>query len=243
VTGTAGSERFFGGSGVTQPINLRGSWCSYHRGPLYLFASRSLEAAVQLRPVGPRAALVEVGDTAAALALAHWAREQELAQDVVPGASTVLFDGLVGSPDALAERLAAGFPRQAAAATRRVEIEVTWDGADLDVVAEVWGCPTDEVGERLSGLELVSAFCGFAPGFAYLAGLPPALAVRRRETPRTRVPAGSVALAGEWCGIYPDASPGGWQLVGHTDAVLWDATRDDPALLAPGTRVAFVTRR
>jgi KipI family sensor histidine kinase inhibitor len=198
---------------------------------------------MKLRPVGPHAVLVEVADTAAALALAQWARDQDLALDVVPGAAAVLLDGVV-ELDFISDALADWRPgRVQSAATRRVEIEVTWDGADLDAVAEAWGCPSDEVGERLSGLELVSAFCGFAPGFAYLAGLPPALAVRRRETPRTRVPAGSVALAGEWCGIYPDASPGGWQLVGHTDAVLWDATRDEPALLAPGTRVGFVTRR
>ena len=88
----------------------------------------------------------------------------------------------------------------------------------------------------------MAAFCGFAPGFAYLTGLPDELAVPRRQTPRTRVPVGSVALAGSWCGVYPTASPGGWQLLGHTDAPLWDVDRPQPALLAPGTRVRFVAR-
>lgn len=197
---------------------------------------------MHLRPVGPHAVLVEVADTAEALALAGWARERGLARDVVPGASSVLFDGLTGSADALRERLSQEVPRPAAATTRRVEIEVTWDGPDLATVAEAWGCASEEVGPRLAACELVSAFCGFAPGFAYLAGLPPELLVRRRESPRTRVPAGSVALGGDWCGIYPVASPGGWQLVGSTDAVLWNPDRDEPALLAPGTRVGLVTR-
>ena len=83
------------------------------------------------------------------------------------------------------------------------------------------------------------AFCGFAPGFGYLTGLPDDLHVPRRATPRTRVPAGSVALAGPYAGVYPQASPGGWQLVGRTDAVLFDVDRDPPALLMPGTTVRF----
>ena len=84
------------------------------------------------------------------------------------------------------------------------------------------------------------AFCGFAPGFAYLAGGDPALRVPRRRSPRTAVPAGSVGLAGEFTGVYPRQMPGGWQLIGRTDAVLWDLDRDPPALLPPGTRVRFV---
>ncbi len=95
---------------------------------------------------------------------------------------------------------------------------------------------------RHTGTTFVAAFSGFAPGFAYLAGLDDEHAVPRLDSPRTRVPAGSVALAGTWCGVYPTASPGGWQLIGHTDARLWDVERDPPALLAPGTRVRFVAR-
>jgi KipI family sensor histidine kinase inhibitor len=91
-----------------------------------------------------------------------------------------------------------------------------------------------------TGTQFSVAFCGFSPGFAYLAGLPARLAVPRRASPRTRVPAGSVALADGWCGVYPQASPGGWALVGTTDVELFDLDRDPPALLTPGTRVRFV---
>lgn len=90
------------------------------------------------------------------------------------------------------------------------------------------------------GTEFTVAFCGFAPGFGYLTGLPSRYDVPRRATPRTAVPAGSVALAGPYTGVYPRSSPGGWQLIGTTDAVLWDHTRVPAALLAPGTRVRFV---
>ena len=93
---------------------------------------------------------------------------------------------------------------------------------------------------RHGGIEFVSAFCGFAPGFAYLAGLPEEYAVPRLDSPRSRVPVGSVGLAGSWCGVYPSESPGGWRLLGHTDLTLWDPDRSEPALLAPGTRVRFV---
>ena len=91
-----------------------------------------------------------------------------------------------------------------------------------------------------AALELEVAFCGFSPGFAYVSGLPPELAVPRLETPRPRVPAGAVGIAEAWTGIYPTASPGGWRLLGHTDVALWDVDRDPPALLSPGTRITIV---
>jgi KipI family sensor histidine kinase inhibitor len=121
-----------------------------------------------------------------------------------------------------------------------VEVPVHYDGPDLAQVAQLTGLDEAEVVRRHTGGDYRSGFCGFAPGFAYLTGLDPALHVPRRDDPRTRVPAGSVALADEFTAVYPRDSPGGWQLVGHSDIVLWDVERDPPALLAPGTPVRFV---
>nr|WP_272917541.1 allophanate hydrolase subunit 1 [Nocardioides flavescens] len=187
---------------------------------------------------GATAVLAEVAGPDQAQSLAAYARQAGLtALEIVPGATTVLFDGVA---DAGALQRALDGWRPGVVADHEgplVEVPVVFDGPDLAPVAERWD--TDEAGvvERLTGTELVSAFCGFAPGFAYLAGLPAELAVPRLATPRPRVPAGSVAMADTWCGIYPSASPGGWRLVGRTDAALWDPDRTDPALLAPGTRV------
>jgi KipI family sensor histidine kinase inhibitor len=121
-----------------------------------------------------------------------------------------------------------------------VEIPVHYDGPDLPDVAELTGLSPDEVVAAHTGRVWRVGFSGFAPGFAYLVDGDPALQVARRSTSRTRVPAGSVGLAGEFSGIYPRSSPGGWQLIGHTDQVLWDLDRDPPALLRPGLRVQFV---
>lgn len=190
---------------------------------------------MELRPVGPTAVLAEVGDAAEALALATWARGRVAADEIVPAAATVLFDG-VGDVSALAGWTPASAPPPG----ELVEIPVVYDGPDLAFVAARWGTDESGVVRRHTSLEFVAEFCGFAPGFAYLAGLPDDLAVPRLESPRPRVPAGSVGLAGTWCGAYPTASPGGWRLLGRTAAALWDQEREQPALLAPGTRVRFV---
>ncbi len=120
-----------------------------------------------------------------------------------------------------------------------MRVPVRYDGPDLERVAEHWGCSSEEVVARHAATDFTSLFCGFAPGFAYLGGLPDRLSVPRLDTPRTRVEPGSVALADRWCGIYPTASPGGWLVIGTTDTRLWDTEREQPALLAPGTRVRF----
>lgn len=192
---------------------------------------------LQLREVGPTAVLVELPVTAGAgeaAALAAWARGRVTAEEIVPAARTVLFDGV--SPAAV-EIVRSWTPSADAPAGPLVEIPVVYDGPDLDRVAALWGA---DPAQALGALTLTAAFCGFVPGFAYLTGLPPALHVPRLDTPRARVPAGSVAVAGEYCGVYPTASPGGWNLLGTTDARLWDPRADPPALLAPGTRVRFV---
>lgn len=120
-----------------------------------------------------------------------------------------------------------------------VTVDVRYDGEDLDAVAAHAGLTAAEVVAAHTASPWRVAFTGFAPGFGYLVGGDPRLAVPRLDTPRVRVPAGAVALAGRYCGIYPRPSPGGWRIIGSTDAVLWDVDRDPPALLRPGLRVRF----
>jgi KipI family sensor histidine kinase inhibitor len=163
---------------------------------------------------------------------------------VVPATRTVLLtlDRAVTGPQqvaaALLSRTLADAPDPAAG--RLVELPTRYDGPDLAEVAALTGLTEAEVVRRHAASGWTVAFCGFAPGFAYLTGGDPALRVPRRATPRTAVPAGSVGLADGFSGAYPRRMPGGWQLVGRTDAVLWDLDRDPPALLPPGTRVRFV---
>lgn len=121
-----------------------------------------------------------------------------------------------------------------------VEIPVTYDGEDLAEVSRLTGLSERDVVAAHTGQEWTVAFCGFAPGFGYLVGTDDRLHVPRRDNPRTRVPAGAVGLAGEFTGVYPRESPGGWQLIGHTTSPIWDIDRDPPAVLAPGIRVCFV---
>lgn len=190
---------------------------------------------------GDDALLVEVADHHAALALYRAACEAGAAvRDVVPAARSVLLDG-VADLDAVERDLRTWEHAAAPAARPVVEVPTVYDGPDLEEVARAWGMTTAEVVATHTGLEHEVAFCGFSPGFAYCAGLPENLAVPRRHDPRPRVPAGSVAVADRWTGLYPTDSPGGWQLLGRTDLVLWDPDRDPPATLAPGTRVRLVS--
>jgi len=161
------------------------------------------------------------------------------ADEIVPAAASVLFDG-VPDADRLAGVLAGWEPSEEPEPGDLVEVRVTYDGPDLGFVADQWGLTPDEAIAAHCGIEYIASFCGFAPGFSYLSGLPEKRAVPRLDSPRPRVPAGSVGLAGSWCGVYPTESPGGWRIVGTTDAVLWDQVREHPALLEPGTRVRFV---
>ena len=123
-----------------------------------------------------------------------------------------------------------------------VAIPVVYDGPDLTDVASRIDLSVEEVVRRHAAGEYVVAFCGFAPGFGYLTGLDPALCLPRRTVPRTRIPAGSVAVADRFTSVYPSNSPGGWHLLGRTTTVMWDLDRQPPALLAPGTRVRFEAR-
>jgi KipI family sensor histidine kinase inhibitor len=196
---------------------------------------------VQIHRYGADALLVEVDDAAAALALYRAARAEGVpARDVVPAARTVLFSGLEDADLLVAQLAGLASGPAAAVEAPTIDVPTRYDGADLEDVARRWGMTVAETVATHTSLDFVVAFCGFAPGFAYCTGLPAPLAVPRHDDPRPRVPAGSVGLAGEFTGVYPTASPGGWRLLGRTDLVLWDAARDDPATLVPGTRVRFV---
>jgi KipI family sensor histidine kinase inhibitor len=201
---------------------------------------------VNILTFGDAALLVELDDLDEVLRLAAAVRSAgwDGVLDVVPAARTVL---IVTEPGTALEPLVkqvTSLSTSAVSATptdigEPIEIAVTYDGPDLTEVARLTGLSEDEVVEAHTGRPWRIAFGGFAPGFAYLTGGDPRLAVPRRDEPRTTVPAGAVGLAGEYSGVYPRSSPGGWQLIGRTDAVLWDADRDPPALLSPGASVRF----
>ena len=197
--------------------------------------------AVRVLPCGDRALLAEVADLATVAALHAALQRSPLPgqRELVPAARTVLvvLDRPPSDLDAARLRGLALTDAATDVADGAVELPVVFDGPDLAEVASLTGRPVAALVETLTTTELTVAFGGFAPGFGYLTGMP--LSVPRRDTPRTRVPAGSVGLAGPFAGVYPRASPGGWQLVGRTDAVLFDVDRDPPALLSPGTRVRF----
>lgn len=162
--------------------------------------------------------------------------------EVVPAAATVLVGHRPGRGGALGEWLRGVAPLRPSAGAPAgpvVDIDVVYDGADLATVAAATGLGVEEVIRRHSGSEYRCEFCGFAPGFGYLGGLDRALHLPRRESPRTRVPAGAVAIAGPYSAVYPSDSPGGWHLLGRTVVPLWNPTRHPPALLAPGTVVRF----
>jgi KipI family sensor histidine kinase inhibitor len=203
-----------------------------------------------VRDYGDEALLLEFESTAEVLAWNEALADADLlgVLDIVPASRTVLLK-LAGPRyrEPTRQRLAKLRIEQAAVddvtapidQRADVQIDVVYDGADLDEVARLSGLTRDEVVAVHTAAPLRVGFSGFAPGFAYLIGGDERLNVPRRAEPRTRVPAGSVALAGEFSGVYPRESPGGWQLIGRTDAVLWDVERDPPALLTPGTWVQF----
>ncbi|MGI8780306.1 MAG: 5-oxoprolinase subunit B family protein [Solirubrobacteraceae bacterium] len=199
---------------------------------------------MRVLPYGDHALLVELPDLDAVLGLYAALRDDPPpgVVDLVPAARTLLV--VLGSSAADPHRVAAAVraARPAPVAgpgESRVDVPVVYDGEDLEEVAALTGLSSDEVVERHCAPEYVVGFSGFLPGFGYLLGLDPRLRLPRLPTPRVRVPAGSVAVAGDYTGVYPRSSPGGWRLLGRTDLVLFDAEREPPALLAPTTRVRF----
>lgn len=164
------------------------------------------------------------------------------AREVVPGADSVVVEGIAEVEQAVIEVAQWSVLATSGEHDALVELPTIYDGPDLVEVARHWGVGPDEAVLIHTAPTYRVAFCGFAPGFAYCTGLPADREVPRRASPRPRVAAGSVALAGAFTGIYPTPSPGGWQIVGRTTAPLWDLGREEPALLVPGTRVRFVAR-
>lgn len=199
------------------------------------------------RDYGDQALLLEFDSTADVLA---WTATLTAAQllgviDIVPASRTILIKLADPRYQAPTRQRLGSLRLQPGSAPVRpvgpvdVTIDVVYDGADLNEVASLTGLTPDQVVAAHTGTPWQVGFMGFAPGFAYLVGGDARLQVPRRAEPRTAVPPGAVALAGEFSGIYPRQSPGGWQLIGRTDAVLFDVDREPPALLTPGTWVQF----
>jgi KipI family sensor histidine kinase inhibitor len=201
---------------------------------------------MRVLPCGTSALLVEVErlDDVLGLDAAWRAAPPPGVTETVPAARTVLvrYDPSVTDVRTLAPLLSATEPHDATPGEEPepVEIPTLYDGEDLGEVAELAGLTVDEVVAAHEAGRYTVAFGGFAPGFGYMTGLDPRLHVARRSTPRTAVPAGAVAIAGEFAGVYPRSSPGGWRILGRTDTAVFSLDREPPALLQPGTPVRFV---
>lgn len=195
---------------------------------------------MQRRPYGPAAWLVDDVDDPT-----RWARaltEMDLpgVTEVVPAESTVVVRCTRARHEAIGEALSLVVP---AAGTTEPEqaltIDIVYDGPDIAELAYAAQVSIDDVVRLHATGSYHVAFCGFSPGFGYLRGIDRRLHVPRRSTPRTSVPAGAVGVAAGYTCVYPSASPGGWYLIGHTTATLWDVDRNPPALFTPGRAVRF----
>lgn len=196
-------------------------------------------------PLNESSFLVELADLAQSQALLASLQADPLPgmTDLVPAACTLMiaYNPAVTSASLLAGAvMARDLQAPSPWSDVIIEVPVVYNGEDLPEVAALTGLSVREIIARHTASDYRVAFCGFAPGFGYLTGGDPALHVPRRKTPRTRIPAGSVGLAGAFSGVYPQASPGGWQIIGTTPLKMWDLTRSPPALLQPGHKVRFV---
>jgi 5-oxoprolinase (ATP-hydrolysing) subunit B len=199
--------------------------------------------------VGEAAILLECAELGAATQRRLWevaraARAWPNVREAVAGAGnlTLLYDPQTIDYDAVRDELERAWmrARDEGASARSVEIPVRYDGEDLAAVAQACNLRIDEVAALHAAGAYIVAFLGFLPGFAYLDGLDARLHVPRRAEPRTRVPAGSVAIAGAQSGVYPFDSPGGWHIIGSTELCMFDPHREPVALLQPGDGVRFV---
>ena len=201
-----------------------------------------------LLPAGDRAVLVAVDGLDDALRVARGLGALREVEDVVPAGESVLVRFRPGADlgarledlALLVDRALSAYVAPVADDATEVVIVVRYDGPDLDDVARASGLSRDEVVAAHTATPWTAAFAGFAPGFVYLTGGDPRLIAPRRPEPRAVVEPGSVALAGDYCSVYPSRTPGGWQLIGSTEHVMWDASADPPAAVVPGMRVRFV---
>jgi len=203
---------------------------------------------MRLLACGDKAILVELEDASQRRQLEEALRRDPVSGvlEHVPAARTVLVRAVSADQvPAIALRLReiqldGRTTSSATVEAEPIRIPTRYDGPDLDEVSRQLGLPPAKVIARHTGQLWTVEFAGFAPGFGYLLGDEGGLEVARRDSPRVRIPPGSVGLAGPYSAVYPGPSPGGWQLIGRTDEVMWDVTRDPPALLSPGTRVQFI---
>jgi len=191
------------------------------------------------RPYGPCAWLVEDISDPIEWSLGLKQMAHVAVREIVPAAETVLVICERSTHVEIGRLLHEVTPVSAQGERSDVTIDVLYDGADLAEVAQRTQLSIEVVVERHAAARYTVQFCGFSPGFAYMSGLSASLILPRRESPRTRVPAGSVAIAAAYTSVYPSQSPGGWHLLGTTTAEIWNVSRSQPALLMPGTSVRF----
>ncbi|MET9228614.1 5-oxoprolinase subunit PxpB [Lentzea sp. NPDC003310] len=191
-----------------------------------------------LRRCGTDALLVEVDSLSEVAAVRAALDQLDGIEELVPAARTVLVKGAL--PKIREALRSIDLTKAPKTSSREITIPVSYDGPDLDLVADTAGVTRDEVVKLHTEATYEVAFCGFAPGFGYLTGLPAQLQQPRLDSPRTKVPQGSVGIAGEFTAAYPRATPGGWRLIGRTEVTLFDAKAETPALLQPGDQVRFV---
>ena len=200
---------------------------------------------MRVLPSGSTALLVELNDLDEVLALYATLADDvpKGVVDIVPAARTLLLvtDPAIASLSSVEEAVRSAEPRPDHRDwVEHVDIPVTYDGEDLQEAAQILGCDAAELVRRHTAAEWTVAFCGFIPGFGYLTSPTWQSEVPRRSSPRTKVPPGAVGLAGEFSGVYPRQSPGGWQLIGRTAETMFDPAREPAAILRPGVRVRFV---
>ncbi len=204
----------------------------------------SIDGELIWRPYGEHGVLIALDGLASVHALYRIVRSCGFVEECVPGAQTLFVrqrDRSMSNGTLIREieRLARVPTEHVAPSTRTHHVEVIYDGADLDDVAALAGLSVDEVVRRHTSPTYTVAFLGFSRAFPYLVGLDPTIVAPRLESPRPSVPAGSVGMGAGFTGIYPASTPGGWRLLGRTNAVFFHENREPPSLLAPGDAVVF----